>query len=142
MLSEAIRQLIHNSSLPTHQVALQAGLSSAALYHFMQGSRSIQVDTADKILTVLAVSVEIKPRKGILPKVLSQKTSSDRWTPEQDLYLFEHGAFATARFTGRNVQACRLRRCRIKAQFAQFRADGKIEFIEKKSPGRRKRVTG
>ncbi len=63
-LDKQIRDLISRSGMSQYRLAIESGVSDAAVCRFLNGNQSLTLRTASKLLAALNVSVEFKPSKG------------------------------------------------------------------------------
>jgi transcriptional regulator with XRE-family HTH domain len=60
-ISDALRSAIIKSGMTRYEIAKRSGVPQSALSRFMNGERSISLETLDKLAEVL--SVELSPSK-------------------------------------------------------------------------------
>lgn len=59
-LTELLQEAIRQSGKSAYQLAIDAGIGRPQITRFLHGERSIQLDTADKLLAALGCSVYLK----------------------------------------------------------------------------------
>lgn len=63
-LDKQIRDVIARSGVSQYRLAVESGVSNAAICRFLNHNQSLTLRTAGKLLAALNVSVELKPNKG------------------------------------------------------------------------------
>lgn len=61
--TSALREAIRQSGLSFREIARRSGTDIGILSRFMNASRSITLDTADKIIESLSLDVDLKARR-------------------------------------------------------------------------------
>jgi transcriptional regulator with XRE-family HTH domain len=63
-LAETIRQAIADSGLSRYAIAERSGVDEGTLSKFVRGLKTINVETADKLMEILGLEVTPAKKKG------------------------------------------------------------------------------
>lgn len=61
-LDEALKRAIRQSDLTPHAMEMRSGVSRANIARYLAGTRTITIDTADRLLRVLGCAVTVGPK--------------------------------------------------------------------------------